>query len=88
MLKTCVMCGKEFNSKYNYAKYCSKTCSDKAYYRQHKKFKPHYYKKTDATKPDAMQGKCYACGRKFKRSFPHEKFCSDACRASYFKLRS
>ena len=84
---SCVVCGKVFESSYSNQIYCSKDCClqahrkrcyDNARIKAGKKFSEKKFRKNFS--------KCFGCGKKFEQSFPNEKFCSDDCRITYFKL--
>ena len=65
----CQCCGKEFESKVNSRKYCSKECCEKARELRYEQAK-------EKRKEQAV---CIVCGKTFKRK-DKEKACSEECK--------
>ena len=70
--KICPICGKEFNPKRAYQKYCGKRCAKIAGTRQIMK----YYNKEKAKRPPK---KCKFCGKEFIANHKSRLYCSDDC---------
>ena len=66
--KTCVVCGKAFESRRKDAIYCSNECRQKDY------FAKHYHPRQPIDKT------CAICGAHFTSKWPRANYCSDACR--------
>lgn len=69
--KTCVCCEKKFFAAKNNAKYCSTTCKDIVYRRNHG-IKANY-------NPDPQQIVCVICGKEFDSRRETQKTCSPEC---------
>ena len=92
-MKTCVICGKEFDAtKYPHKLTCSRECSRA---RQHQQQLEFYYQKKKLPKPEAQpdpkikllpENICHNCEKEFTPAYKGEKFCSDKCRFQYFGL--
>lgn len=93
--KVCDICGKEFQTVNIQQKYCSHQCADKGkkinqqirwrrYREAHSLDVKTAVKPRKANQHTTKSTVCLACGKKFKQSFYHEKFCSDKCRIDYF----
>ena len=81
-LRQCAVCGKEFSTGYSTKKTCSPECKEE-YHRQRcrKLYKDKNFNKPKRISEDIpYKPICYTCGKSFKPSYPHEHFCSDACR--------
>lgn len=91
MIKTCVICGKDFETVNPRRICCSPACTKlktrrrQAVYRQYtrKGVKP---PPVVRPKPKLCPAICLSCGKSFVQSFPNEKFCSDDCRLAFFNL--
>lgn len=79
----CIICGNKFNSRVNFAKFCSKDCREiklKEYqdkYRKQKGLEPIVRTKSVH---------CVVCGRYFKQIQAHQKYCSRVCRNKVTRL--
>ena len=74
-MPTCAVCGREFIPTCNAnKKYCSFEC----------KLKGKYARERDLRTAERLKvpGTCHICGRKFKREYLGQKYCSDDCRNS------
>lgn len=93
--RICTVCGKSFQTSGN-QKVCSKKCWR---IRRASLCRIAYYKKLGKDVPEEKRNyaraekkislesaTCFCCWKKFKRTFPNEKFCSDECRLKYFKM--
>lgn len=69
MIKTCAICGKEFQT-FGSRKYCSDACASIGYKANRKK----QYKNTAYSKT------CATCGKQFETIYPQHRFCSLKCR--------
>jgi len=71
--KVCQYCGKEYqtvHAKGTTSKYCSIDCKNKA-----KNLREH----------PRITKKCHTCGKEFETGDNRHRFCSDACRISWFR---
>ena len=76
MIRTCTLCGKQFDKKYNTKgqnHFCSKKCQDK-------------YRQRNSCKHKTAESRCVVCGG----ALPHGsyKFCSPTCSRSYWIKKS
>ena len=85
--RICIICGKTFTPHNNAQKCCSTECMGENYHRHQAKYK-RLPKHLVIAVPKKFQGRiaiCHSCGHKFKQTFTNEKFCSDQCRADFWK---
>lgn len=74
----CIICGNKFNSRVNFAKFCSKDCREIKLKEYRDK-----YKKQKGLKPivrTKYQRFCKCCLNKFETNVFNKKFCSEQCR--------
>ena len=74
---TCVLCGKEFESKQQNALYCCKACNKRQNDGRGQR-NPDYIELKDY--------KCEICGTKFQSYHPNARFCCDKCRKAAARL--
>ena len=85
MIKTCAMCGAEFEANFHLRKYCSQECYERANrITTAKKYVPVRRMASQYHFEPIVKGFCIACTKKFNATFAGGKFCSDACRIKYF----
>ena len=82
---TCEICGNEFQTASNTAKYC-KYCRGKAQYMRNKAYAEK--KKNNETQPVGSTQKCPVCGKDFVKNTGIQKFCSDCTHAQMIKKKT
>ena len=73
--KICPVCGKEFQSHYNYSKFCSVECRTPSYYNNKKADKEIYNRI------------CPVCGKSFSTTDKRKIYCNDRCTDKACKIR-
>lgn len=77
MIKTCPICGKEFEPRRCSQKYCSPACYDEE---NHRRARARYVPVKNESRT------CPVCGKEFVSHNRNQKYCSDACRCRVYRL--
>ena len=76
MIKNCAICGREFETNFNHALFCSPECKAKAKQNYRDAHKEEWKERRRLT----MKATCLVCGKEFYKNDKHKKYCSDECR--------
>lgn len=101
MIKTCPICGKEFETKVEHKRFCSPECKKEK--DNFARFAKYHHEKPDAQiiskcrerygkhlNPELIQSRkstCIVCGKEFETKVGHKKFCSVICQQRYFRKK-